>query len=110
MSGQTQREAQYWRDRLTGLTDQQLVAWIRARVRDKAKAQASAEEVQSVWILGSWIDSPETDANWEVAGVFTTRQEALGAQLSNEFIARLPMGRAPDELIEFPDSAWSSPT
>ena len=52
MSDKTQREAQYWRDRLADLTDQELVSWVRARARDKAQAEETARHAraaEAVW-------------------------------------------------------------
>jgi hypothetical protein len=59
VSDKTQREAQYWRDRLAELTDQELVAWVRARARDKAQAEETARSALAAEAVANSIRAQE---------------------------------------------------
>lgn len=67
--------------------------------------------VNTVWILGHWNDQAEVGsklltANWHIDGAFLTRDEAAASGEPGEFLARLPIGRAPRDETVLLDVEW----
>jgi hypothetical protein len=55
--------------------------------------------MENVWVLGCWVDD-----TWEIAGIFTSREEALAAGKAGWFVGPIPLNTPmPSETVPWPD-------